>query len=69
MLINVLVGGNNLTAIMSLKRSSERGVISGISGKQKKERPEPQLVMMSVRKRGAFEKWLEIITGSISFFC
>lgn len=31
MLINVLVGGNNLTAIMSLKWSSE-GVISRISG-------------------------------------
>lgn len=34
MLINALVGGNNLTVIMSLKRSSERGVISGMSAIQ-----------------------------------
>ena len=40
MLINVLVGGNNLTAIMSLKWSSE-GVISRISGKQNSECPNP----------------------------
>lgn len=33
-LINALVGGNNLTVIMSLKRSSERGVISGTSAIQ-----------------------------------
>lgn len=38
-LINVLVGGNNLTVIMSWKGSSERGVISGISGKRNREYP------------------------------
>lgn len=48
MLINVLVGGNNLTAIMSLKRSSKRGVISVISGKQKQESPNPPAVFVTL---------------------
>ena len=52
MLINILVGGNNLTTIMSLKENSEKGLINNIF--RQTEQVPPELAF----------SWLQLIIGT-----